>query len=83
VLLLGVMSNRSGCIKYIHKHQLVISCRQQVLTAVFVTVLFSFSIKISIILTHYEDTMSVCSSEDFFLALQLSAGYDLLVHKVS
>jgi hypothetical protein len=64
VLLSGVMSNSSGCKKYVHNHQLVISCYQHVLTAV--NVLFSFSLKISIRLTHYEDAMSVCPSEDVY-----------------
>jgi len=40
VLLSGVMSNRSGCIKYIRMHQLVISCSQHVLSAVSVTSVF-------------------------------------------
>jgi len=40
VLLSGVMSDRSGCIKYIRNHQLVIWCYQHVLTVVSVTSVF-------------------------------------------
>jgi hypothetical protein len=40
VLWSGVMSDRSGCIKYILNYQLVISCYQHLLTAVSVTSVF-------------------------------------------
>jgi hypothetical protein len=63
VLLSGVMSDGSRCVKYIRNHQLVMSCYQHVLTAVSITVLFSFSLMLSVRLTQYKDVMSVCPSE--------------------